>query len=155
MTYSNTNTYRVKVGPRVRLASTEFPMALSGSVSSPSLPLVGHGTQLPLPRPERDSYHDVALRSNPSVASLLNMYDDHGCLDSHAFSASANSPEKSRATTEPEADDSMAESYKCTANERAQLPRSGSTLRQLLGADAHNLNSTAVGDISWADKMLE
>ncbi|KAJ7760543.1 hypothetical protein B0H16DRAFT_1532637 [Mycena metata] len=69
--------------------------------------------------------------SDPSVASLLDLYDEHGRLPTHTFS---NSPPK----------------------ERAQVQRSGSTLRQLLGNPSVNSGSDGglEGDISWAERFL-
>ncbi|CAL1714599.1 unnamed protein product [Somion occarium] len=60
------------------------------------------------------------LRKDPSVASLLNMYDDKGLG-------------------------------------REQVKRSGSTLRQLLGApesDRANDETAMMGDISWAERFI-
>jgi hypothetical protein len=87
----------------------------------------------PSPSPKRH----LGFRSDPSVASLLDMYDAHGHLDSKVFS---NTPEK---------------------ESRAQTRRSGSTLRQLLGATSSikckdtRHDSALEGDISWAERYLE
>ena len=81
----------------------------------------------------------LRLRSDPSVASLLELYDEHGKLSSNAFSNSPpNSPVKEG---------------------RVQSRRNGSTLRQLLGAPSlssrhENDSGSEGGDISWAEKFL-
>lgn len=81
----------------------------------------------------------LRLRSDPSVASLVSLYDEHGRLPEAIFS---NSPPAEKTG-------------------RAQCKRSGSTLRQLLGAPTTNSlnsrNSDASGDegdISWAERFL-
>ncbi|KAF5350263.1 hypothetical protein D9758_007795 [Tetrapyrgos nigripes] len=122
-------TYSVKVHQRQRHSTTD----ISGN---------SHLDPQITPRPrkcEQDDSEDAAsrimtLRRDPSVASLLDMYDEHGHLPSKAFS---NSP---------------------TKEGRAQVKRSGSTLRQLLGETdegPHSRdNSTSEGDISWAERYL-
>ncbi|KAH9165105.1 hypothetical protein EDB89DRAFT_2013297 [Lactarius sanguifluus] len=78
------------------------------------------------------------LRQDPSVASLLNMYDNQGHLDSKAFSNTPPASEK-----------------ESSGDGRAQVKRGGSTLRQLLGNPESNRRaSTAEGDISWAEAFL-
>ena len=81
----------------------------------------------------------IRLRSDPSLASLLDLYDEHGKLSSDAFS---NSPPKSP-----------------IKEGRAQCRRNGSTLRQLLGAPSlssrhENDSGSEGGDISWAERFL-
>ena len=83
----------------------------------------------------------IRLRLDPSVASLIDLYDEHGKLSSNAFS---NSPPSSP-----------------VKEGRAQCRRNGSTLRQLLGAPTSSLNSrhgndsgSEGGDISWAERFL-
>lgn len=85
----------------------------------------------------------LRLRSDPSVASLIDLYDDHGKLAADAFS---NSPPSSPNIKREEG--------------RAQVRRNGSTLRQLLGASS-SVNSregsdsgSVEGDISWAERFL-
>ncbi|KAH6915903.1 hypothetical protein BKA70DRAFT_1254100 [Coprinopsis sp. MPI-PUGE-AT-0042] len=113
--------------------------------------------------PNNDS-RVLRLRSDPSVASLMSLYDDHGRLSEAAFS---NSPEKKPTATKP-----VKEERRKVANNddsedegelekvgRAQCKRSGSTLRQLLGVPANaGSNSEGVsdeeGDISWAERFL-
>jgi hypothetical protein len=70
------------------------------------------------------------LRRDPSVATLLDMYDADGALGAGAFRAPA-----SPAPTLPQLG-------------RPQRERTGSTLRELLGDDDD------AGDISWAEKLL-
>ncbi|TFK29726.1 hypothetical protein FA15DRAFT_288208 [Coprinopsis marcescibilis] len=89
----------------------------------------------------------LRLRSDPSVISLVSLYDEHGRLPDAVFSNEHPSPEKPA----PE------------KTERAQCKRSGSTLRMLLGAPASSVNSRRTsgdisadeGDISWAERFLE
>ena len=83
----------------------------------------------------------LRLRSDPSVASLLDLYDEHGKLSSNAFSNSPPSPPVKEG--------------------RVQCRRNGSTLRQLLGAPTSSLSSrhendsgSEGGDISWAERFL-
>ncbi|KAJ7043593.1 hypothetical protein C8F04DRAFT_1028537 [Mycena alexandri] len=107
-------TYTVKVHRRTHHAQTEFPNANRNL------------------EPRQNNSQLLGLRSDPSVASLLDLYDEHGRLPTHTFS---NSPPK----------------------ERAQVQRNGSTLRQLLGNPSVNSRSDAgglEGDISWAERFL-
>ena len=84
----------------------------------------------------------LRLRLDPSVASLLDLYDEYGKLSSDAFS---NSPPSSP-----------------VKEGRAQCRRNGSTLRQLLGAPTtsslssrhENDSGSEGGDISWAERFL-
>ncbi|TFK39869.1 hypothetical protein BDQ12DRAFT_681379 [Crucibulum laeve] len=130
-TISQRGTYTVTVHGRKRHASTEFPYAnrdLEDIITKPQR----HPQETP--KKSEDS-RVLRLRSDPSVASLLGLYDEHGRLPSQAFS---NSPPKEG---------------------RAQCRRNGSTLRQLLGAPSsltsRNANSSAMeGDISWAERFL-
>ena len=87
-----------------------------------------------VPITPRDKNRLVALRQDPSVASLLNHYDDEGHLNSALFS-NTPSPQKEG---------------------RVQRRRTGSTLRQLLGhpSSPDLRSSSAEGDISWAEKFL-
>ncbi|KAI0031437.1 hypothetical protein K488DRAFT_52046, partial [Vararia minispora EC-137] len=142
---SRGRTYSVKIlGERKVLAKTEFPNA-NPPLHTP--PRVQNDQQddedadsvttkraKRAPITPRDEKRICGLCQDPSVASLLNIYDDHGDLDSKVFS---NSPMKQG---------------------RAQVQRSGSTLRQLLGdpelLEVEHRNSTAEGDISWAERFL-
>lgn len=76
----------------------------------------------------------MRLRSDPSINSLLDLYDEHGQISNKAFSE--GSPEKVH------------------SGERAQIRRSGSTLRQLLGDEMDGENKSREGDISWAERYL-
>jgi len=121
---SQRGTYNVTVHRRKQHTLTEFPNAnrdLDDYFATPS----------------RTPADLLGLRSDPSVASLLDMYDEHGCIPPKAFSNSPPSPHK---------------------HGRAQTQRSGSTLRQLLG-NPSALNSktgddASEGDISWAERFL-
>ncbi|KAF8966318.1 hypothetical protein BDZ97DRAFT_1809006, partial [Flammula alnicola] len=79
----------------------------------------------------------LRLRSDPSVASLIDLYDEHGKLSADAFS-NDSPPAPPR-------------------EGRAQVCRNGSTLRQLLGAlsslNSRDGNESAEGDISWAERF--
>lgn len=146
------NTFTVQVHGRTLHSCTEFPNAnprLDDS-KEPHTPqhIDGHNnpskddpTQLPkIPAMKtvtytpRDENRLRALRRDPSVLSLLNMYDNHGRLDEHAFS---NSPPNSAPIQEG----------------REQTKRGGSTLRQLLGQS--DKGEATEGDISWADRVLQ
>lgn len=124
-TVSQRGTYTVKVHSRQRHSSTEFPNAI------PDLDELDTQT----PRRKETNNNLLRLRSDPSVASLLDLYDCHGALSDDAFS---NSPEKQIG--------------------RAQVRRSGSTLRQLMGAHPSRGNTpengSSEGDISWAERFL-
>jgi hypothetical protein len=125
-------TYNVTVHKRKRHASTEFPYAnpdLNYCEEHPNK--LQRNSLLP-----NEESRVLRLRSDPSVASLIDLYDEHGKLSSNVFS---NSPPKEG---------------------RAQVHRNGSTLRQLLGAPS-SLNSrnetesgSYEGDISWAERFL-
>ncbi|KAK7056398.1 hypothetical protein VNI00_002952 [Paramarasmius palmivorus] len=121
---SRKGTYNVKVHPREQRNRTDS----------------GPQDALATPRaPKRDidsaaeSSQFIRLRRDPSVASLLDLYDEHGNLPAKAFS---DSP---------------------TKEGRAQTKRSGSTLRQLLGEPSSHHDpdsSNGEGDISWAERYL-
>ncbi|KAJ7898405.1 hypothetical protein B0H13DRAFT_1718357 [Mycena leptocephala] len=113
-------TYTVKVHHRKHHTHTEFPNANRHLDDEPT---------------QRNNSQLLGLRSDPSVASLLELYDEHGRLPARAFS---NSPPKEG---------------------RAQVQRNGSTLRQLLGNPSQSINSRddaggLEGDISWAERFL-
>ncbi|KAE9399563.1 hypothetical protein BT96DRAFT_1019458 [Gymnopus androsaceus JB14] len=120
---SRRGTYVVKVYPRQKHTSTD-------------LLEVDNEPQTPQPRRRAqtvgdDSTHLQGLRRDPSVASLLDLYDEHGHLPSKAFS---NTPPREG---------------------RAQTQRTGSTLRELLGDPSHRHNASSLeGDISWAERFL-
>lgn len=127
-------TYTVKVHRRKYHTHTEFPNANCDFEDHPSTPQHGYKPSLP-----RDNSQILGLRSDPSVASLLDMYDEHGQLPSMAFS---DSPPLTHDRS------------------RAQTRRNGSTLRELLGnppslnSRGGNDRSAMEGDISWAERFL-
>lgn len=121
---SQRGTYNVTVHRRKQHTAPEFVHSTAEHyISRPERP--GENSQL------------LGLRSDPSVASLLDMYDEHGRISATAFSNSPPSPQK---------------------HERAQTRRNGSTLRQLLGnpssVSSRNDMSAPEGDISWAERFL-
>jgi hypothetical protein len=126
-TISRHSTFSVTVRDRQRHATTEFPNANG----DPDTDI--RTTAQPSSKSLEDG-HPLALRSDPSVASLIDMYDEQGRLPPEAFS---NSPEK---------------------QERPQKKRNGSTLRELLGAPdslRFKVNGDVESDISWAERFLE
>ena len=129
---SQRGTYTVTVHGRTRNAPTEFNNA-NCDCSNDDLVLQNAQS---ITGPNETS-HLLGLRSDPSVVSLLEMYDEHGRIASDAFS---NSPPSQR----PEG--------------RAQTRRTGSTLRQLLGnptsSTSKDANDSGLGDISWAERFL-
>ncbi|KAJ6591592.1 hypothetical protein DFH09DRAFT_974775 [Mycena vulgaris] len=115
-------TYTVKVHRRTHHALTEFPNANRDVGDDPT---------------HRNNSQLLGLRSDPSVASLLDLYDEHGRVSARAFS---NSPPSAKGK-----------------EGRAQVQRNGSTLRQLLGNPSSSVNSRNAaleGDISWAERFL-
>ncbi|PIL24882.1 hypothetical protein GSI_12769 [Ganoderma sinense ZZ0214-1] len=159
---SRSGTYLVKVHGRTTHSRTEFPRA--NPPSSPTRPRRRQAPATPEPvdpdpsddeddeephqQPRlkavnftpKDTSRLYKLRRDPSVASLLDLYDDHGCLDSHIFANDPPSPAPTSSATEG----------------RAPRPRTGSTFRQLLGAEAtFAVNNTTEGDLSWAERFLD
>ncbi|PCH36222.1 hypothetical protein WOLCODRAFT_140264 [Wolfiporia cocos MD-104 SS10] len=142
-TVTRSHTYTVgRVYGRTQHSCTEFPNANPRfsvhEQQDPHTPLrrsqdggdTAHASRSALYTP-RDEDRMHALRRDPSVASLLNMYDDQGRIDDDAFS---NTPPRSR-------------------DGREQSKRPASTLRQLLG-NPERLGE-AEGDINWADRYLQ
>ncbi|KAJ3721113.1 hypothetical protein C8R42DRAFT_78150 [Lentinula raphanica] len=127
---ARSGTYIVKVHPRQRHSSTDFPIVSHATVEEPNTPQHHRRSQTT----GEDSTHLQGLRRDPSVASLLDLYDEHGHLPIEAFS---NTPPREG---------------------RAQKQRTGSTLRELLGkpenGQRHNTSSSFEGDISWAERFL-
>jgi hypothetical protein len=131
-TLSRHSTFSVTVHGRQRHATTEFPNA-NGEL--------GDGSPTPVKsKPKRaganlvDGHH-LGLRSDPSVASLIELYDEHGRLPVETFS---NSPPSGN-------------------HERPQKKRNGSTLRELLGAPdslGSKTDTNLESDISWAERFL-
>ena len=120
--------YSVKVHKRKQHSATELPF-------SNSAVKVATGKK---DEDTRELSRELRLRTDPSVVSLVSMYDEHGKLSSDAFSSSPPRPE----TPALEKD------------ERVQCKRSGSTLRQLLGAPSKTDLDDSEGDISWAERFL-
>ncbi|KAG6832263.1 hypothetical protein H0H87_002159 [Tephrocybe sp. NHM501043] len=131
-TLSRHGTYNVTVHKRKQHILAELQSATYPDDVAPS------GRTPDAPQPEL-SLQLLELRSHPSVASLLDMYDEQGRIPDQAFSNSPPTPEH---------------------KERAQTRRNGSTLRQLLGEPASmnsrkdNSAGSAEGDISWAERFL-
>ncbi|RXW23871.1 hypothetical protein EST38_g1983 [Candolleomyces aberdarensis] len=115
----------------------------------------------------RDSAHLNAndsrvlkLRSEPSLVSLVSLYDEQGQLPEGVFSNNDASDEVERQPPKkayrevPLADEDDDDKVVATGG-KAQCRRSGSTLRQLLGASTDNKPADASeGDISWAERFL-
>ena len=155
-------TYTVKVHERTVISCTEFPNAIPSLVTPTkerpkSVPLPTTGPEVSDDEPidpsttkrptitPRDQNRLLRLRQDPSVVSLLNMYDSLGQLDNKVFS---NSPVK---------DDESDEAQICAVG-RPQHQRRGSTLRQLMGKAEHEMqpnNSRSEGEISWAERFLQ
>ena len=136
-------TYTVTIRDRKVEALTEFPNA-NPSLDTPTHPPRRRrddrseemSTQEPVT--PKDQNRLLMLRRDPSVASLLDIYDNKGCLDGNAFSNTPSASEK-----EP------------SKVGRAQLKRGGSTLRQLLGnPESRSCTGSTEGDISWAEGFL-
>jgi hypothetical protein len=121
---SQRGTYNVTIHRRKQHTLTEFPNAnrdLDDCLTTPRR------------HPRTPNNHLPGFHLDPSVASLLDMYDEHGRIHADAFSNSPPYPQK---------------------QERAQTHRSGSTLRQLLGNPKSRGNDALEGDISWAERCL-
>lgn len=155
-------TYIVKVHERTVISRTEFPNA----IPSLATPTKERPKSVPLPTADLDASDDecigsskakrptitprdqnrlLRLRQDPSVVSLLNMYDSQGRLDNNVFS---NSPVK---------DDQREEEQVYTVG-RPQHQRRGSTLRQLMGkleSEVQPNSSHSEGEISWAERLLQ
>ncbi|TFK75022.1 hypothetical protein BDN72DRAFT_811874 [Pluteus cervinus] len=132
-TISQRGTYSVTLHERQQHTRTEFPLAnrhYDEPVTPPSRRSLA-------PAKGKDTGHALGLRSDPSVASLLDLYDEHGRLPARAFTNSPPSPPRA---------------------ERPQVQRNGSTLRQLLGnppsLSSRGGCSALEGDISWAERFL-
>ncbi|KAH7927299.1 hypothetical protein BV22DRAFT_1061150 [Leucogyrophana mollusca] len=139
---SQRSTYTVTIHGRTVHSRTEFPNAYPSmdDLRTPKRPTKMNMTDSArrrsksVPITPREQNRLLRLRQDPSVASLLNVYDEHGCLDSAVFSNTPPSPERER-------------------DERVQRRRTGSTLRQLLGhPSSPDLRNSS--DISWAEQFL-
>ena len=131
------STYSVTIRSRTVHSRTEFPNAYPPMdvTFTPKRSFTDsvRPRSKSVPITPRDKNRLRLLSQDPSVASLLNHYDDEGHLNSALFS---NSPC-------PEKDG------------RVQRRRTGSTLRQLLGhPSSTELRNSSEGDISWAEKFL-
>ncbi|KZT10144.1 uncharacterized protein LAESUDRAFT_611800, partial [Laetiporus sulphureus 93-53] len=131
------NTYSVRVHERTLHSRTEFPNAnprFSPHGSSP--PATPSSSRFDSQRSRMRQFPETpvdqgrlhALRRDPSVASLLSLYDHEGRLDAKAFS---NTPPSNY-------------------DNRGSVRRSGSTLRQLLGDPVQSQE-----DITWAEQFLQ
>ncbi|KAF9218956.1 hypothetical protein BS17DRAFT_790277 [Gyrodon lividus] len=135
---SGKSTYSVTIHGRTVHSRTEFPNAYPpmDRVFTPKRSLTDSARRRSksVPITPRDKNRLLALRQDPSVAGLLDRYNDQGCLDSDIFSNTPSPPKGGR----------------------VQRRRTGSTLRQLLGhpSSPELRNSSAEGDISWAEKFL-
>ncbi|KAG9313012.1 hypothetical protein JVU11DRAFT_6451 [Chiua virens] len=131
------STYSVTIRSRTVHSRTEFPNAYPpmdvSCTPKRSLTDPGRRRSKSVPITPRDKNRLLLLRQDPSVASLLNHYDDGGHLNSALFS-NTPSPQK---------------------DGRVQRRRAGSTLRQLLGhPSSSDSRSGTEGDISWAEKLI-
>ncbi|KAF8555997.1 hypothetical protein OG21DRAFT_1602549 [Imleria badia] len=130
------STYSVTIRSRTVHSRTVFPNAYPDVSFSPRRSLTDSPRRRSksVPITPRDKNRLQALRQDPSVASLLNHYDDQGHLNSALFS-NTPSPQKEGGV---------------------QRRRTGSTLRQLLGhpSSPDLMNGSVEGDISWAEKFL-
>ncbi|KAG2132788.1 hypothetical protein DEU56DRAFT_889162 [Suillus clintonianus] len=130
------STYTVTVHGRTVHSRTEFPNAYPpmDNLVTPRRNITDSARRRSksVPITPRDQNRLLRLRQDPSVASLLNAYDENGCLDSHVFS-----------NTPPVAGDKR----------RLKRRRTGSTFSQLLGypsSSEHRDDS----DIEWAENVL-
>lgn len=130
------STYSVTIHGRTVHSRTEFPNAYPPMdvSSTPKRSNSPRRRSKSVPITPRDKSRLLALRQDPSVASLLNHYDDQGHLSSTIFS---NTPSPLK-------------------QGRVQRRHTGSTLRQLLGHPSFPdlRNGNAESDISWAEKYL-
>ena len=144
------NSYSVKVLQRELLSMTEFPNAnppLRDSLCTPrrrdskSTPNLLEVVEPPrrrqlsdprkIPFTPRDVNRLNRLRQDPSVVSLLKMYDDDGRLDEHAFS-----------NTPPPLPSAL-----------SKRGRRESTFKELLGSEASD-DEVGEGDLSWAERLI-
>ncbi|KAL4078660.1 hypothetical protein V8B97DRAFT_1057266 [Scleroderma yunnanense] len=134
---SQRSNYSVTVHGRTVHSRTEFPNAYPpmDKIFTPKRSLTDSARRRSksVPITPRDQNRLLNLRQDPSVANLLNHYDDKGCLDSGIFSNTPPPPPR---------------------DGRVQRRRTGSTLRQLLGHPSSPELRDTSADISWADKFL-
>lgn len=132
---SQRNSYTVTVHSRTVHSRTEFPNAFpADSLATPRRNPNDSARcrSKSVPITPRDQNRLLRLRQDPSVASLLNVYDDNGCLDSRVFS---NTPPVAEAAGP------------------LRRRRTGSTFRQLLtNPSSPELRDNS--DIEWAESVL-
>ncbi|KAG2042589.1 hypothetical protein BDR03DRAFT_888810 [Suillus americanus] len=130
---SQRHSYTVTVHGRTVHSRTEFPNAYPpmDSLATPKRNLNDSARRRSksVPITPRDQNRLLRLRQDPSVASLLNVYDENGCLDSHVFS-----------NTPPVAGP-------------LRRRRTGSTFRQLL-TNPSSPELCDNSDIEWAESVL-
>lgn len=132
---SQRSSYTVTVHSRTVHSRTEFPNAFpADSLATPRRNLNDSARcrSKSVPITPRDQNRLLRLRQDPSVASLLNVYDENGCLDSHVFS---NTPPVAGAAGP------------------LRRRRTGSTFRQLL-ANPSSPELRDNSDIEWAESVL-
>ncbi|KAG2157781.1 uncharacterized protein EDB93DRAFT_1220932 [Suillus bovinus] len=134
--FSKRSSYTVTVHGRTVHSRTEFPNAYPpmDSLATPRRNLNDSPRRRSksVPITPRDQNRLLRLRQDPSVASLLNAYDENGCLDSHVFS---NTPPVAR-------DGGL-----------LRRRRTGSTFRQLL-TNPSGPELWDNSDIEWAESVL-
>lgn len=133
---SQRHSYTVTIHGRTVHSRTEFPNAYPpmDSLATPKRNLNDSARRRSksVPITPRDQNRLLRLRQDPSVASLLNVYDENGCLDSHVFS---NTPPVAR------------------GEGPLRRRRTGSTFRQLL-ANPSSPELCDNSDIEWAESVL-
>ena len=104
----------------------------------------------------------LKLRAQPSLVSLVSLYDEQGKLPDRVFSdytddaqATPGPPKRKPVHREVPMKDSDDEESVPIPTGKPQVKRNGSTLRQLLGASTNETSGYASeGDISWAERFL-
>ncbi|EIW79325.1 hypothetical protein CONPUDRAFT_74789 [Coniophora puteana RWD-64-598 SS2] len=137
---STRSNYTVTLTGRTVHSRTEFPNA-NLSMNKPATPersanddtIRQRAKSTPLTPQERSRLGK--LRADPSVASLLDAYDEHGCLDSEIFS---NTPPTQK------------------VGRRQKHRTTGSTLRSLMGVpDVSTMSQNSTDNVvSWAERCL-
>lgn len=96
----------------------------------------------------------IKMRTEPSVVSLVSLYNDQGQLPEEIFSNDVdNGATPKRRYHKVKMVEEQEEEHRVAPEGRAQCKRSGSTLRQLLGA-SDVPGDASEGDISWAERFL-
>ena len=97
----------------------------------------------------------LRLRSEPSIVSLVSLYDEQGRVPDEVFNNSNDSSTQPTPRPRKVLMPVKKEDEPVNGEGRAQCKRSGSTLRQLLGASTNGKPEDASeGDISWAERFL-